>query len=225
MLFRGSMVTLGHYPQGDVGPHDWRALENAVKYSGNSPKRWGGNDVKPIEWVVIDTDKDSALLLSRYALDAREYEGSIWGKRVTWETCSLRRWLNDGFLSNAFSADEAEKIIPRSVPADKNEDYDVDPGKETVDRLFLLSVKEVYALLGSYSMFPLRLCEPTTYALNKGSNWCKEGTCEWWLRTPGDSSLRAATVGRDGHVVINGTAIECRGISVRPAMWVKNEKA
>ena len=68
-------------------------------------------------------------------------------KSVTWETCSLRKWLNDEFVNEAFSKKEQKYIPTVTVPAHKNPKYDTDPGKATKDKVFLLSAVEVKNIL------------------------------------------------------------------------------
>ena len=60
-----------------------------------------------IEWTVLDIQGDSYLLISKYGLDAKPFnfqqeEDSENPNYVTWETCSLREWLNNDFLNMAF---------------------------------------------------------------------------------------------------------------------------
>lgn len=59
------------------------------------------NGPEPIEWEVLGTDSNGTLLVSRYILDCQPYNTEY--VDVTWETCSLRAWLNDDFLNTAFT--------------------------------------------------------------------------------------------------------------------------
>lgn len=82
-------------------------------------------------------------MISRYALDCRPYNKS--DTAVTWESCTLRAWLNSEFLNEAFNGEEHALIPMVTVSADKNPSYDTEPGKDTQDRVFLLSIKEADA--------------------------------------------------------------------------------
>ena len=62
---------------------------------GHYPQTASGTDDMPIEWIVLEADGDSALLLSRYALDCQPFNTKQ--DFVTWETCTLRKWLNSDF--------------------------------------------------------------------------------------------------------------------------------
>ena len=57
---------------------------------------------------------------------------------VTWESCSLREWLNGSFVDTAFSPEENETIAETYVTADDNPQYDTDTGNETLDKVFFI---------------------------------------------------------------------------------------
>lgn len=80
-----------------------------------------------IEWIVLKKENNSCLCISKYLLDCKPYHKSL--EKVTWENCTLRKWLNNGFLFTAFSPEEREKILLSNV---KN------PKKDTLDYIFLL---------------------------------------------------------------------------------------
>ena len=100
-----------------------------------------GNGIKPIEWRVLDRVGHKVLLLSEYGIDCKPFDTIK--TNVTWETCSLRTWLNITFKNTAFDSDEKELILSTTVTADKNPTYDTSPGENTTDKVFLLSITEV----------------------------------------------------------------------------------
>ena len=190
----GSYITLGSYEQ-DKDASDGK---------------------EPIEWLVLATEGDKALVVSRYCLDCQPYN-TEYGD-LTWETCSLRTWLNTTFLNEAFSAEEQSSIINATIVNDPNPMYpDTPSGNDTTDQIFLLSVTEVEKYFDSDSA---RECDPTKSAVAHGV-YVRDGntTCYWWLRSPGDMSNSAVCVGFDGswnnvpyvHSDVNG---------IRPAMWI-----
>ena len=79
------------------------------------------NGKEKIEWLVLEVKDGKALVISKYALDCKPYNTS--STNVTWETCSLRNWLNNDFINSAFSATEKTMIPSVKVSADKNPDY------------------------------------------------------------------------------------------------------
>ena len=64
--------------------------------------------MEPIEWIVLANDSNRAMLISRYGLDMRTYNTN-W-TNVTWQTCTLRKWLNGDFLNTAFSDEEQARL-------------------------------------------------------------------------------------------------------------------
>ena len=89
----------------------------------------------------------------------------------------LRSWLNNTFLNAAFSAEEQKQILITTVTTDKNPSYSTNPGNNTSDKLFLLSITEADKYFTSDSA---RQCKPTAYAEAQGCYVnLSDGTC-WW---------------------------------------------
>ena len=179
------------------------------------------NGKEDIEWLVLAKEGNKALVISKYALDCQQYNTSY--TSVTWETCSLRKWLNGTFLSAAFNSEEQNSIISSTVTADKNPSYSTSPGNNTTDKVFLLSITEVNKY---FSSDEARKCAPTDYAIAQGA-WTidsyKTGgraTCWWWLRSPGFYSDRAARVYSSGYIYDYGYRVNYCNDAVRPAMWI-----
>ena len=194
----GSIVTFGVYEQ------------------DNDPE----NGKEPIEWVVLDVQDGRSLLISKYALDCRPYN-TDYRPDLTWETCSLRKWMNEDFMREAFSGEEQKSILEITVSADRNPEYDTDPGKDTEDRIFLLSIPEAERYFDSDAAGQ---CIASHYALAKG---CyadpRDGSCDWWLRSPGFNTALAAFVDSCGVVRYSGDAVASAPFGVRPALWISTE--
>ncbi len=158
-------------------------------------------------------------MISRYALDCRPYNAKE--QEVTWETCFLHGWLNDTFLNNAFSADEQAMIRTETVTADRNPSYGTSPGRDTTDKVFLLSITEVNQYLTGESA---RKCQATAYAVKRGAYINPlDGNCWWWLRSPGMNSFLAAIVNYVGSVGYDGVRVHTWDGAVRPALWINIE--
>lgn len=189
---------------------------------GTYPQTNAGNDNTPIEWIVLARDGDEALVISRYALEAVPYNTEY--TDVTWETCSLRTWLNNDFYNKAFSAEEKESIVLSKVTADKNPEYSTNPGNDTNDNVFLLSITEENKYFKDDAS---RMCAPTDYAVKKGaytiSQYKADGraSCWWWLRSSGRSNSDAAIVNNAGSVSTRGSFVFNRDNCVRPCVWVR----
>ena len=193
------------------------------------------NGKEPIEWQVLAKEGDKVLVISKYALDTQLYN-TEYGD-ITWETCTLRTWLNVTFLEEAFNEAEQSMIQTTEVSADENPDYCTgpvcpDPGNATKDKIFLLSINEANKYFASDKA---RMCAPTAYAIANGAyaydNDKVDGaaTCLWWLRSPGYRQHIAARVGRVGGVYSGGGESFCLysyyydDTGVRPAMWIDLE--
>ena len=173
------------------------------------------NGQEDIEWLVLAKEGTKILVISKEALDCKPYNTSY--TDVTWETCTLRKWLNNDFINAAFSADERTMIPTVTVSADKNPDYSTNPGNATQDQVFLLSITEVNKYFSSDSA---RQCKPTDYAVANGAWESDSGNCWWWLRSPGDTQVNAASVGSGGDVSEGGGDVNNDISAVRPALWI-----
>lgn len=172
-------------------------------------------DPTPIEWIVLEINGNTATLITRNGVEIEPYH-KAWCP-VSWETCSLREWLNDEFLRRTFSADEQARMVEVTVPAHKNPHFLSDPGNDTRDKVFLLSAEEAKKY---FKTDEERQCIPTRLAVLAGAWLSRAGTCVWWLRTPGESDMDAVKVGIDGSVQLFGDRVNIK-LSVRPAIVVR----
>ncbi len=177
------------------------------------------NGKEPIEWLVLDRDGDKVLLLSKYALDYQSfmpfYEPVT--EPYTWESCSLRRWLNGTFLNAAFNSSERQRLLTTTVITSPGSLHRENGPVTTEDRVFLLSNTEVYAYFASEAA---TAAEYTAYALSENpwpGNAATPGPADWWLRTT-DGYDHPDGVYADGRVGEGARAYE--GEYVRPAIWI-----
>ena len=172
----GSFVTYGVYEQ-----------DNVKK-----------NGMEPIEWRVLENTGDSLLLMSHYVLDGVPYSNAYDTYEynplpVTWETCSLRSWLNSTFYMTAFDSVEQSRIMTvlnSNTPSNDVRSYygdtSVNHGNDTFDRVFILSKDECNKYFPCDAVYlncyggevpystALRI-KATPYAL-------KHGASEWTMR-------------------------------------------
>ena len=189
----GDVVTFGRYPR-------------------------GSGAAEPIEWTVLDVRDGKALLISRELLAARWYHSEY--DPVTWEQSSLRAWLNDAFLNNAFTKEERGAIVLTDVDnsdAQGNSTYTHSHGgNDTRDYVFLLSRHEAFEVY--FAEDADRICLPTDQAVADGASasW-KEHSWWWWLRSPGSSQAAADAVTCAGA---ERTLNVDHGFGgVRPCLW------
>lgn len=190
-----------------------------------------GNGREAIEWLVL-TKKDSRLLLlSKHALDARKYNET--NGDVTWETCTLRKWLNESFYKAAFDENEQKHVALTALANEDNPKYNTEGGNDTQDRVFLLSIGEVTAYFNPdmATPDPAKVAKVTEYAKAQGAwaNYTQEwyGICDWRLRTVGFNQKCAALVDRNGRVQPFGMSVDFTfqqmSYAVRPAVWLNLE--
>ena len=173
------------------------------------------NGKEKIEWLVLAKEGNKLLLVSDKVLDRQRYNESY--DDVTWETCSLRKWLNTTFFNEAFSTEEQAIIQSTNVSSDKNPEYSTNPGNATQDQVFLLSITEAHKYFNSDSA---RQCEPTNFAFANGAWESDSGNCWWWLRSPGYYQDCAASVDSYGDVDECGPRVDDDYSAVRPAIWI-----
>ena len=169
-----------------------------------------------IEWLVLDKQEDKMLVISRYGLDCQPYHTEY--EEITWETCSLRSWLNGEFYETAFIPEEKNAVLTSLVTADSNPGYDTPAGNDTRDRVFLLSIYEADRYFADATS---RTCFGTPYCFAQGAYKDDDyGTCWWWLRSPGFVSSKAANAGTNGYIQYLGSSVVNKHSAVRPALWI-----
>ena len=194
----GDRIPFGQYPQGANG------------------------EMQPLMWRVLAVENGRALLITDKLIDCVKYNE----KRldVTWETCTLRKWMNNDFISKAFKSNQLAQIVTVTNQNPKNPQYGTKGGNATQDRIFALSIDEAnkYFRDDDDSM-----AAPTGYAKKQGcyvsSDYLLpsgEKTGWWWLRSPGNYSDLAARVGLDGYIFRRGDCVSRSDVAVRPAFWL-----
>lgn len=189
---------------------------------------------EPIKWRVLNISNNKALLIADKCLDSHEYNNTC--TPVTWETSTIRQWLNNSFI-NIFSSAESSSIIESDIQNTNNLKYGTLGGNNTVDKIFLLSDSEVYNtdVAKGYGFskensiilpneITDRLAVSTAYANSMGAYRDYYHTSKssfWWLRSPGLDNQNAALI-RDAGVVTStmnyDLYINFKYIGVRPAL-------
>lgn len=192
----------------------------------------------PVKWRVLSNAGGQLFLLSDQNLEVFQYHTER--ENVTWETSTIRSWLNgydassntggsngidytgDNFLNTAFSAKEQTAIAKTAVVNDDNDetgaDIPIDAGDDTTDRIFLLSLAEVF----NDHYFPEYYFSTNTAYVADGG---KSGTGmsdagefdRWWLRSPGNNNSMASFIENTGDEVSDGNPVNNESTAVRPA--------
>ena len=164
-----------------------------------------------IQWLIIDEKDGYQLLLARTVLDGKPFNEER--GNTTWETCSLRKWLNNEFYKVAFNADEQARIKTTTVTTGSY---------TTEDKVFLLSSEEA---LTTYNVGGDLSAYASVYAVKNGVQMNGYNLVPWWLRSPGKDGERAQYIMDSVHGVDETYAYAAENYGVRPAIWVKTESS
>ena len=179
---------------------------------------------EPVKWRVLAND-GNLFVVSDQNLDCVVYNSSA--ETVTWEECTLRKWLNSKFLDNAFTTQEQGAVL-ESLVANEDGAKGSEAGADTYDKVYLLSIYEV---IDPDLGFPTdwkdkggtRVALNTEYTVSKNALTNPDMSGAWWLRTPGDAN-NAANVFNAGNVFVRGGCVNNFIFAVRPAMNIDTSK-
>ena len=190
-----------------------------------------GYSKEPLEWQVLKTENDRALIITANGIDCMPYNDNP--TFTTWENSQMRNWLNNDFISAAFNEKEQnffsaatfnnkEKEFIKEVTFNNpdNPFFNTKGGRTSTDKVFLLSISEVTEYLKSNED---RMIKATPFAKSKGLFVAENGCSWWWLRSPGNVQNYAADVDYGGDVDFYGSSAIVGMNAVRPAMWVDIE--
>ena len=158
---------------------------------------------QPIEWIVLEKGNGKALLLSKYVLTSHQYNDE--NVDITWENCTMRKWLNSEYINTIFSKKEQGSILTTDVINNDNVQYGTNGGNNTKDKLFLLSIDEVNKYFSDNQRVATEI---------------RGYSRAWWLRSSGGRQNSAANVHNYGDLYEDGYGVY-NDDGVRPALWVK----
>lgn len=157
-----------HWPDSEMYPDLTRGEFNGIYYFR----------YEPISWIVVD--ESNGILISQKALDQQEFNKSYFYDSKTdkyysdsnktsyandYSEATLREWLNDDFISTAFSVQQAEIILKKEYVLDEYNfiagSY-LPTGKTVNDKISVASSTE----LREYDLAPIMA---TDYACTQGS--------------------------------------------------------
>ncbi len=159
---------------------------------------------KFMEWLVLEKKQESVLLFSKQSLYKEPYN-TVRSKFTTWKDCTLRKKLNDFYLSKAFSNTQRDRIQLTLVDNSSEQHRDIygkiEGQPNTDDYVFLLSWQEVAKYL------------PTEESRKKA------GIGGWWTRSPGEYPGAALSIGNDG-IMTYGNDASSNEDDIYPALWL-----
>ncbi|MCR4926615.1 MAG: DUF6273 domain-containing protein [Lachnospiraceae bacterium] len=162
-----------------------------------------------IEWIVLEKADDKALVVSKYILDCMPYDSSYLSTYISWEDSTIRKWLNETFIIEAFTIKEQERIQEATVTTKGYLSSGERVNRNTKDKVFLLNKSETEKYIGYANA---RVCEPTEYCISSGT------LAGWWLREPCSGNCAVVVTGSGAFVEEGSYVTLNRGI--RPTMWI-----
>ena len=169
-----------------------------------------------VPWRILDVDADlgRVLMITEVCIGDRP-----WG-HGTWSECSLRKWLNEEFYSSL--PEEARIRVATATVRDTDADKNVE------DRIFILSVDEVFEYFGDERA---RRC-----SIAGGKN-----PTTWWMRNLSTGNIKDVRVVDEAGNASNYIATKYdyfhgyyydiglgsptmegnSSIAVRPALWIQ----
>lgn len=114
--------------------------------------------VENINWIVIEKNNDSVLLLSKNAIDVISYDKK--SNNIKWEDSDLRIFLNKDFYNNSFNEYEKNNFISIERKIRHEEKVDV-----SQDKVSILSISDIENLKIRKNILE---CHSTKYAIYKG---------------------------------------------------------
>lgn len=204
-----------------------------------------GKKKDAIKWRVLSVKGNDAFLMADRCLDCKPYN-TTWAS-VTWETCTLRSWLNgynasynsnhidyssDNFIDKAFTSAEQDAIKRVTVVNKDNPLYGTEGGNSTKDKIYLLSIEEAknpdYGFSSdSWKDDNARWRKNSAYVKKQGAftfnstdeDYVKyNGNGPWWLRSPGSYTYGAAHVVGSGYVIAADSSIVDDHFAICPAL-------
>ncbi len=182
-----------------------------------------------IKWRVLQNNGSTLFVVTDKAIDCKDYNEEY--TEITWETSTVRNWLNNSFYNTAFSRSEQGAIVMQNVVNEDNPEYGTEGGNNTSDNVYLLSIGEVtnaaYGFCSDYSVSSAsRWVQPSSYARARGTYTYNDSytggndNCWWWLRSPGVNSSIAANVNDNGYVNRYGVNVYDINDGVCPALHI-----
>ena len=180
--------------------------------------KFGGYD-----WLVLEASEEKVLLLSDKTLENRAYHRT--GVNcVTWAECDLRAYLNGEFYDSL--GKDKTHIAETKISTNNSPLYGTDGGKDTIDKVFLLSMEEAVEYFATCDDSQPESQSNGVCSINNERDPSRIATDEsgkaswWWLRSPGYDSFRAAYIYIDGSVNVLGSNVYDDSGGVRPALWL-----
>lgn len=148
-------------------------------------------------WVIVKKKDGKAFMIKTKPINGIPYHTEE--KDVTWETSSVRDYVNTDYANEIFTSEMIDNIAVTTVKVKGNDIYHT-KGCTTKDKLFFLNAMQAYK-----------------YCMEKPLSDFKR---DFWLIEPGETQSSACFFSF-GQVMNEGYNVTSSYINIRPAMWVE----
>ena len=206
-------------PHGDIAGNDYGAVRPVLNLSIEDHTVPTTMNRTPAEveaelWAISDSQIDDVVAFGRYTWYVTDKTDGVCTllcqgpvadmpyndikTDITWENCSVRRWLNEDFYNSKFSDGEKAAIVTsHNTFVEDDYHYGSDCGNDTDDKVYLFSYSEAMAV----------------------SDDIRDCGIDWWLRTPGKHQYDAVYIGLRSPNLI-GNYVDSH-MAVRPVIRVR----
>lgn len=191
---------------------------------------------EPIQWVLLDAD--TGLMMSKDILDSQAFSNTVYRTQndegtweyycdeemtsycSTWNTSSLRTYLNDTFYSTAFNSAEQNLIKETELSNEVvSGGYDYCGGENTIDKVFVQSYIEAAKLLSDTAIKQYWEKSGTDYAQAQGLYTPSSSEYSlYWLRSA--YTTKTATQISEKGMVSKGGDVYATDWGVAPTMQI-----
>ncbi|MCR5661839.1 MAG: DUF6273 domain-containing protein [bacterium] len=205
---KGQCITFGRYPRFSVREEADYYYEESYSEDNPFQVEWTRKNTfanlyynipsgfEPIEWLVLETDGKTALLISRHLILRRHFDACDYNaEAVHCEFASLELFLNENFMAVAFTDEEKRRIVPCKI---RNEIYKKIGAHSDSDVVGIAEIDEEKfavdsAIIKVEHIFSLSLKEALHYFQDDESRKCglrnsAQGEESYWLRDFADLS-------------------------------------
>lgn len=222
----------GEYPQSEVKDEQLISYLNELNTTNTKGYYEYGNEqyekskgkyykVEPIQWRCLSNEENKYFLITEKILDFQWYDKN--GSN-NYKNSSIRSWLNNEFIGKAFTDDSL--ILTTEVDnSAMSTGFDQNPYacENTFDKIFLLSIDELFNTNYGFIEDNSRLCEVTEYSRSVDTYDIDNILEFYWTRSPYNeaSDIAIGLISDKGNAVgIANVNYSCGGI--RPGLFIKN---
>ena len=171
---------------------DDRILPENPQRPASNTSYWEGDYVyfgkrknTAMKWRVLQNDGKNLLLMADKSIGSMAYHNvdKLDEFEFTYESSTIREWLNNDFIKETFTEDESAYLMVNQVCNGYSQYYKVDSGPDTSDKVYLLSYKEMKKAKYGFWSAGGKANSRVFYDLHNYVNYGTPTTTAVWTRT------------------------------------------